>query len=98
MANYKIIVKKSVAKDLRSIPNKDVSRILECINVHCENPRSEGCIKLSGQDRYRVRQGIYRIIYEIQDSGLVIFIVKVAHRDVIHDQVILIENTEVPKN
>jgi len=50
MANYKIVVKKSVAKDLRSIPNKDVTRILERINVLCKNPRAEGCIKLSGQD------------------------------------------------
>ncbi len=74
MANYKVVVKKSVAKDLRSIPNKDVVRILERINVLSENPRSEGCIKLSGQDRYRVRQGIYRIIYEIHDSELVVFI------------------------
>ena len=80
MTNYKVVVKKSVAKDLRNIPNKDVARILERINVLCKNPRAEGCIKLSGQDRYRVRQGIYRIIYEIQDSELVIFIVKVAHR------------------
>ena len=74
------MLKKLVAKDLRSIPNKNVARILERINVQCENPRSERCIKLSGQDRYRVRQGIYRIIYEIQDSELVVFIVKVAHR------------------
>jgi len=51
MANYKVIVKKSVAKDLRGIPNKDVVRILERINSLSENPRSEGCIKLSGQDR-----------------------------------------------
>lgn len=65
---------------MRSIPNKDVTQILDRIDALCENPRSEGCIKLSGQERYRVRQGIYRIIYQIQDSELVIFIVKVAHR------------------
>jgi len=80
MANYKIVVKKSVAKDLRSIPNKDVEKILKRINSISENPRSEGCIKLSGQERYRVRQGVYRIVYEIQDTELIILIVKVAHR------------------
>ena len=80
MANYKIVVKKSVAKDLRSIPNKDIARILERIDLLCKNPRAEGCIKLSGQERYRVRQGIYRIIYEIQDFELIVFVVKVAHR------------------
>jgi len=80
MANYRLVVKKSVAKDLRHLPNKDVERILKRINLLCENPRSEGCIKLSGQERYRVRQSVYRIIYEIQDDELVIVVVKVAHR------------------
>lgn len=80
MANYKLVVKKSVAKDLRSIPNKEVKKILKRISLLCDNPRSEGCIKLSGQERYRVRQGDYRIIYEIQETELVILIVKVAHR------------------
>ena len=81
MANYSLRFKKSVAKDLRNIPNNDVKRILECIEALCENPRAEGCIKLSGQERYRVKQGVYRIIYEIQHSELIILIVKVAHRN-----------------
>jgi len=84
MANYSVVVKKSVTKDLRNIPNKDVERILKRINSLSENPCSDGCIKLSGQERYRVRQGIYRIVYEIQDSELVILIVKVAHRGEIY--------------
>lgn len=84
MANYKLIVKKSVAKDLRNIPNKDVARILERLEILRKNPRAEGCIKLSGQDRYRVRQGIYRIIYEIQDSELVVIVIKVAHRGAVY--------------
>ena len=84
MANYSVVVKKSVTKDLRNIPNKDVERILKRINSLSENPRSDGCIKLSGQERYRVRQGIYRIVYEIQDSELVILIVKVAHHGEIY--------------
>ena len=80
MENYKIRVKKSVAKDLRSIPNKDVAKILACIEALAEDPRADGCIKLSGQERYRVRQGVYRIIYEIQDLELVVLVVKVGHR------------------
>lgn len=84
MASYKLVVKKSVAKDLRSIPNKEVEKILKRINLLCKNPRLEGCIKLSGQERYRVRQGNYRIIYEIQDAELIILIVKVAHRGVVY--------------
>ncbi len=80
MAKYSLVFKKSVAKDLRSLPKKDIQRILKCTERLCDNPRADGCIKLSGQERYRVRQGVYRIIYEIQDSELIIMVVKVAHR------------------
>lgn len=80
MAKYSVVFKKSVTRDLRSIPGKDVKRILGCIDELSENPRGAGCIKLSGQERYRVRQGIYRIVYEIADDRLVVIVVKVAHR------------------
>ena len=80
MASYSLAFKKSVAKDLRSIPKNDVERILSRINSLQENPRAEGCVKLSNQEKYRVRQGIYRIVYEIQDTELIILVVKVAHR------------------
>lgn len=80
MGKFRPTFKKSVAKDLRSIPNADVKRILKKINSLCENPRGEGCVKLSAQERYRVRQGIYRIIYEIRDELLVVHVVKIGHR------------------
>lgn len=84
MANYEIQFKKSVAKDIRGIPNKDVKKILERIDTLAINPRDEGCVKLSGQERYRIRQGVYRIIYEIHDSELVVLVVKVAHRSQVY--------------
>ncbi|MEM9605598.1 MAG: type II toxin-antitoxin system RelE/ParE family toxin [Pseudomonadota bacterium] len=80
MEKYSVKFKKSVAKDLRSIPKKDVKRILARIFTLSEDPRGEGCVKLSSQERYRVRQGIYRIVYEVRDSELVVQVVKVAHR------------------
>jgi mRNA interferase RelE/StbE len=80
MGKYKLIFKKSVAKDLRSIPKKDVARILVCFEELAENPLGPGCEKLSGKERYRMRQGIYRIIYEIQDDVLVVVVVKIGHR------------------
>jgi mRNA interferase RelE/StbE len=80
MANYKVEFKRSVAKDLRVIPNADVKRVLERIEQLAENPRTEGCIKLTGQDVYRVRVGLYRILYEIKEDVLVIEVVKVGHR------------------
>ncbi len=80
MANYRLIFRKSVTKDLRPIPKRDVVRILKRIEALAENPRPEGCEKLSGQERFRVRQGVYRIIYEIRDTELIITVVKVGHR------------------
>lgn len=80
MAKYKIVFKKAVAKDLRKISNQDVQRILAKIDSLIENPRAEGCVKLSVHELYRVRQGDYRIIYEIRDNELIVLVVKIAHR------------------
>lgn len=84
MASYSLAFKKSVAKDLRSIPNQDVKRILKRIESLREDPRADGCVKLSGQERYRIRQGVYRIVYEIQDTELIVLVVKVAHRSEVY--------------
>ena len=80
MANYKLVFKKSVSKDLRPIPNAEVARLLKCMQALQEDPRPVGSEKLSGQERYRVRQGVYRIIYEIADELLVVTVVNVGHR------------------
>ena len=72
MASYELVFKKSVAKDLRSIPKTDVARILQRIEALRDDPRGEGCVKLSAQERYRVRQGVYRIVYEIHENELVV--------------------------
>lgn len=80
MASYKLVVRKSVAKDLRFVPKRDVQRILKRIAALAEDPRPPDCEKLSGQEKYRLRQGIYRIVYEIRDETLIVTVVKVAHR------------------
>ncbi|MBN4082489.1 type II toxin-antitoxin system RelE/ParE family toxin [Mariprofundus ferrooxydans] len=87
MANYSLSFKKSVVKDLRKIPSKDIKRILERIDLLLENPRADGCIKLSNQEKYRVRQGIYRIIYEIQETELIITVVKITHRGSVYKNI-----------
>ncbi len=80
MGKFSLVFKTSVAKDLQGIPKKDVSRLLKCFEALAEDPRKRGCEKLSGQERYRLRQGSYRIIYEIQDDVLVVIVVKIGHR------------------
>jgi mRNA interferase RelE/StbE len=80
MEKYRIVFRKSVAKDLRRIPNQDLRRILAVIDSLSEEPRPSGVERLSGQERYRVRQGSYRIIYEINDREVVVVVVKVGHR------------------
>jgi mRNA interferase RelE/StbE len=80
MGNYRLVFKKSVAKDLRGIPKKDVTRILKCFDALAEDPRAPGCEKLSGQERYRIRQGVYRIVYEIKDDENEVIVTKVSHR------------------
>jgi mRNA interferase RelE/StbE len=80
MASYRILFKKSVAKDLRKIPQKDIQRILERIDSLTEDPRPTGAEKLSGDDKYRIRQGTYRILYLIEDEIITVTIVKVGHR------------------
>jgi mRNA interferase RelE/StbE len=80
MASYKIVVKKTVAKDLKNIPKKDVQRILTAIQQLADNPRPPQSKKLSGQERFRIRQGNYRILYTIEDDHLVVCVVKVGNR------------------
>lgn len=71
---------------MRSIPKRDVKRILKRIDALAENPRGEGCIKLSGLDRYRIRLGLYRVVYEIIDDRLVITVVRVGHRSSVYKE------------
>jgi mRNA interferase RelE/StbE len=80
MAKYKILLRKSVYKDLDRIPKKEVRKIVKAIGMLAGNPRPPQSKKLSGEEKYRLRCGVYRIIYEIQDDKLIVCIVRVRHR------------------
>jgi len=80
MAEYNIFFKKSVWKDFETIPKNDLKKIMEVVESLGKDPRPSGCRKLSGQERYRLRQERYRIIYSIQDVELTVWIVKIGHR------------------
>ncbi len=80
MGEYKVYFKESVEKDLNAIPKKDLKKILRRIAALAQNPRPVGHEKLTGQERYRLRQGRYRIVYSIHDEVLAVWIVRVGHR------------------
>lgn len=81
MGKYKVSIKPSAVKEIESLPRKkDRQLIIRRIGLLADNPRPPGCTKLSGYDRYRIRQGSYRIVYGIEDDELVVYVVKVGHR------------------
>lgn len=77
---YSIEVKASAAREIEALPLADRRRVVERIGRLAEDPRPRGCEKLAGGERYRIRQGDYRIVYSIADELLVVWIVKVGHR------------------
>ena len=82
MARYELQIKKSAAKELEAIAGKkDRQRITERILALADNPRPPGVEKLSGtNEKYRVRQGNFRILYEIRDDILIVIVVRIADR------------------
>jgi len=78
---YRIEIKRSAAKEIRGIPRKkDRQRVVARIEGLADDPRPPGCVKLSGRGAYRIRQGVFRIVYTVTDDKLVIEVVKVGHR------------------
>jgi|TARA_B110000263_G_C14844162_1_gene301104 mRNA interferase RelE/StbE len=80
MESYRIVIKKSAAKEIEKIQKKDRIRVIEKIRSLSNDPQPEGSKKLSGQEKYRIRQGDYRILYQIIDDELIIIVVKIGHR------------------
>lgn len=81
MEKYKVSIKRSAVKEIEAIPQKkERQRIIRRIGQLAEDPCPPGSKKLSGNDKYRVRQGSYRIVYSIEDNELIVVIVKVGHR------------------
>ncbi len=80
MATYKILIKPSAVKELKRIPKKDVEKITNKIKSLATDPRPFGYEKLSGKEKYRIRQGNYRILYTVEDEELFVYVVKIGHR------------------
>jgi mRNA interferase RelE/StbE len=90
VAKFRLFIKPSAVKDIEAIPLKrDRQRLIERIRKLAENPRPVGSEKISGQDKYRVRQGRYRILYAIDDQRLLVQIANVGHRRIFTDNYLL---------
>lgn len=86
MAKYKVFYTEGFYRSLKSVPKKDAKRILQKTRSLSEDARPFGCQKLAGQEKYRIRQGNYRIIYSIEDDRLIVVVVKVGHRREIYER------------
>jgi len=84
--SYSLVLKRSADRELRKVPKEDLRRITDRIRELANNPRPVGSEKLSGQDRYRVRQGDYRIVYAVDDESRTVEVVKVGHRREVYRQ------------
>ncbi|MGD1908925.1 MAG: type II toxin-antitoxin system RelE/ParE family toxin [Leptolyngbyaceae cyanobacterium] len=84
---YEILIQPSAQRRLRKLPAAVQKDLIALIERLADDPRPSNCKKLKGrQNRYRVRSGDYRIIYSIEDSTLVVRVIKVGHRrDVYED-------------
>mgnify|MGYP001050763015 FL=1 len=80
MESYRILVRESAVGELERLPKKDLSRVIRRIQGLAAQPRPSGSEKLSAQERYRVRQGDYRIVYAVDDGGRTVEVVKIGHR------------------
>jgi mRNA interferase RelE/StbE len=78
--SYKVSLKKSAEKELRSIPARDIEKIVEKLKGLAHQPRPHGCEKLEGQERYRLRQGDWRMIYSINEEEKSVMVVKIGNR------------------
>jgi mRNA interferase RelE/StbE len=80
VASYRLLIKPSAGKDLEAVPKRDRAGIVERISELASDPRPSGSEKLSGDDRYRVRQGAYRVVYSVDDTTRMVIVVKIGHR------------------
>jgi mRNA interferase RelE/StbE len=80
VGSYRLEVKRTAAKEIADLPKADCRRVVAKIQLLARDPRPHGCEKLSGAEKYRVRQGDYRILYQIDDPAKSVTVVKIGHR------------------
>ena len=82
---YQLLIEKQVIKQLEKIPISDYHQVKKAINELAKNPRPLGYKKLKGRSGYRIRQGNYRVVYDINDQILTVYILAAGHRKNIYE-------------
>jgi mRNA interferase RelE/StbE len=78
--SYNLSLKRSAEKELRALPPKDLKRVMERLQALAIQPRPHGCEKMVGEERYRIRQGDWRVVYSVDDTLKAVTIFKIGHR------------------
>ena len=78
--NYNLTIKRRASKALAKLPNEDYEKVRDAIRDLAQIPRPSGCLKLTERDGWRIRVGVYRVIYQINDSEQKITILDIGHR------------------
>lgn len=79
-ASYEIRIKRSAEKEIRALPPVQRKRVVRAIRSLARDPRPTGCEKLARSVAWRIRVGVYRVVYSIEDRMLMVEVVSVAHR------------------
>lgn len=79
MAKFKIEIKNSAVREIKKLPPVYLKRIILKIDELADNPTLNNCIKLTNEEKYRIRVGKYRILCEIIDKKLTVIVVKIGH-------------------
>ncbi len=77
---YRVTLTRSARRELDSLPESDRARVLAALRGLEHNPRPPGCLRLTGYPHWRIRVGSYRIIYEIDDPGVLVTVIRISHR------------------
>jgi mRNA interferase RelE/StbE len=82
---YQVVIEKNAEKQLAKIPAPYFNRIVKAIEDLANNPRPHGYKKLTGRTGYRIRIGDYRVIYNIEDKVLFVYVIDIGHRKNIYE-------------
>ena len=77
---YRVLIERRAQRELDRLPVAIRQRLNAAIARLAGDPRPTGCLKLRGEDAWRIRVGVYRVIYEIQDDRLIVTVIRLGHR------------------